>query len=328
MRVAVFSSKNFERECFDAANADHMHLLTYFDAHLRAETARLAHGYPAVCVFVSDQVDAPTLAILKEGGTQVIVLRSAGYNHVDLPAAKKLGLKVLRVPSYSPHAIAEHTLCLILALNRKIYKAYNRVRDGNFSLDGLMGFDLYGKTAGVVGTGKIGALVAKLLQAFGCKVLAADPFPNPELSKMSIEYVPLPNLLVDSDIVSLHCPLTTETKHLINHKTIALMKKGVMLINTGRGALIQTEDLIEGLKTKKIGFVGLDVYEEENELFFEDLSSSIITDDVFSRLLTFPNVLITGHQAFFTKEALHNIVDTTLQNIGAFEAGKELVNQI
>ena len=302
--------------------------VTYFETHLTAETAELGQGFEVVSVFVSDHVNAKTLKTLHAGGTKVLVLRSAGFNHVDIAAAKELGIKVLRVPSYSPNAIAEHTLALILTLNRKTHKAYNRVREGNFSLEGLMGFDLVGKTAGIIGTGKIGALVCKILQGFGCQVLAYDPFVNKACENSGVKYVALDEIFKQSDIVSLHCPLTSTTQHVVNSKRLEFAKKGMMLINTGRGALVDTRAVIDSLKSGKLGYLGLDVYEEEADLFFDDLSNKVITDDVFSRLLTFPNVLITGHQAFFTNEAVNNIIHTTLKNIEAYKNSKELVNEV
>jgi D-lactate dehydrogenase len=252
----------------------------------------------------------------------------AGFNHVDLEAARDLDLTLLRVPAYSPYAVAEHAVAMILSLNRKIYRAYNRVREGNFALDGLLGFDLHGKTVGIVGTGKIGTLTAKILHGFGCRLLGYDVFPSPDCQALGLQYVALPELFAASDIVSLHCPLLPETYHLINAGAIEQMKPGIMLINTSRGQLIDTKAVIKGLKSGKIGYLGLDVYEQETDLFFEDLSDRVIQDDVFQRLLTFPNVLITGHQAFFTQEALQNIAETTIGNITDFEQGRTCPNQI
>lgn len=321
MNVAVFSTKPFDQRLLDASNKKYRHNLTYFQTRLRPETASLANGFSTVAAFVSDVLNEPVLTELAEGGTRLVALRSAGFNNVDLKAAARLGITVVRVPAYSPHAVAEHTIGLILTLNRKIHRAYNRVREGNFSLDGLLGFDLSGKTAGVIGTGKIGSIVARILACIGCRVLAHDPYPNKELKAAGVDYVSLPDLLRQADLITLHCPLTPETHHLIDGSAIDAMKKGVMLINTSRGGLIDTGALITGLKSGKLGYVGLDVYEEEEALFFEDLSQKVIQDDVFMRLLTFPNVLITGHQAFFTREAVENIAETTLKNISAFEAG-------
>ncbi|MEX2381494.1 MAG: 2-hydroxyacid dehydrogenase [Opitutales bacterium] len=321
MNIAVFSSKPHDRIFLDAANGDHQHTLTYFEARLSNATASLAQGYPVVSAFVNDVLDEEVLSELAKNGTRLIALRSAGFNNVELKAAERLGLTVVRVPAYSPHAVAEHTIALMLGLNRRIHRAYNRVREGNFSLDGLLGFDFYGKTAGVVGTGKIGAIVARLLAGFGCRVLAYDLQPSSELEEAGITFVTPAELLERSHILSLHCPLTPETHHLINGRAIQSMKDGVMLINTSRGGLVDTAAVIHGLKSGKIGYVGLDVYEEEGDLFFEDLSQKVIQDDVFMRLLTFPNVLITGHQAFFTREAVQKIAETTIANITAFEDG-------
>jgi D-lactate dehydrogenase len=316
MRIALFSTRPYERAPVEERNRAHGFALTFFEHRLNAETAGLAAGHACVCAFVNDDLGAPVLARLSAGGTRLIALRSAGYNHVDLKAAAKLGLTVVRVPAYSPYAVAEHAVALILTLNRKTHRAYNRVREGNFSLDGLLGFDLHGKTVGVVGTGKIGLVFAGIMRGFGCRVLACDPYPSGPL-----EYVPLNHLLAESHIVSLHCPLTPETRHLIHHDAIALMKPGVMLINTSRGALVDAQAAIAGLKSGRLGALGLDVYEEEADLFFEDLSNEVLQDDIFARLLTFPNVVITGHQAFFTREALDNIIGTTLDNVSAFAAG-------
>ncbi|MES2571525.1 MAG: 2-hydroxyacid dehydrogenase, partial [Verrucomicrobiota bacterium] len=268
------------------------------------------------------------VAALAASGVRLIALRCAGFNNVDLAAAKKHGLTVVRVPAYSPYAVAEHAVALILALNRKIYRAYNRVREGNFSLDGLLGFDLHGRTVGLIGTGKIGAVFARIMSGFGCRLLAFDPFENKECLELGVRYEPFETLLAQSDIISLHCPLTPQNHHLINGAAMERMKNGVMLINTSRGALIDTADVIEALKNGRVGALGLDVYEEENELFFEDLSGHVLQDDVFTRLLTFPNVLITGHQAFFTQEALEGIATTTIGNITAFEKGDECKNRV
>jgi len=328
VKVAVFSTHPFELPFLEGANRKQGYDLQLFEVKLGVATTRLAEGFPIVSAFVNDSMDRPTLEQLAKGGTRCLALRSAGFNHVDLEAAAKLGITVLRVPAYSPHAVAEHTLALILALNRRIYKAYNRVREGNFSLEGLMGFDLAGTTAGVIGTGKIGAVVAKLLRAFGCRTLAYDLVPNSECQSAGVEYVGLEQLLNASDLISLHCPLTKDTRHLINEKSLGMMKKGVMLINTSRGALVDTVSVIGSLKSGHLGYLGLDVYEEEGDIFFEDRSDRIVTDDVFSRLLTFPNVLITGHQGFFTSNALTKISETTLENIDAFAKGRKLENQV
>ncbi|MDZ7802177.1 MAG: 2-hydroxyacid dehydrogenase [Trueperaceae bacterium] len=321
MKVAVFSTKTYDQRHLAHANQHHGHELTFFEPRLHLDTAVLAAGFPVVCAFVNDRLDAEVLQRLAEGGTKLIALRSAGFNHVDLHAAERLGMTIARVPAYSPHAVAEHALALVLALNRKIYRAYNRVREGNFALEGLIGFDMHGKTVGVVGTGKIGATFARIVHGMGCQVLALDPYPNPDLDAIA-EYVSQDDLFARADVVSLHCPLTPETHHLIDAAAIRQMKRGVTLINTSRGQLVDTRAVIDGLKRGRIGRLGLDVYEEEGDLFFEDLSNQVIRDDVFSRLLTFPNVLITGHQGFFTEEALHAIADTTLANVSAFASGE------
>jgi len=328
MEVALFSAKPFEKTVFDRENSSHGHTLRYFETHLGASTAPLARGSAAVCAFVSDRLDAATLEILAAGGCRLVALRSAGFNHVDLVAAKRLNLPVVRVPAYSPYAIAEHTVGLMLSLNRKIHKAYNRVREGNFSLDGLVGFDFHGRCVGVVGTGLIGSLVARILLGFGCRVVAFDLSPRSDLVALGVNYVSLEELLKQADIVTLHCPLTPATRHLINPDRLALMRAGAMLINTGRGGLVDTPAVIEALKQGHLGYLGLDVYEEEEALFFEDLSSRVMTDDVFARLLTFPNVLITGHQAFLTQEALEGIARTTLNNISDFAHDQPLKNQV
>lgn len=321
MDVAVFSAKPYDREFLDAANAarSDKHELSYFEVRLNERSAVLAAGHGAVCAFVNDQLGRATLAALAAQGVKLVALRSAGFNHVDLVAAQDLQLTIARVPSYSPDAVAEHTAALILCLNRKIHKAYARVREGNFSLDGLLGFDLCDRTVGIIGTGKIGLGVAKIMRGFGCRVLAFDPQPDPKLGAIGGEYVTLEDLLAQSDVVSLHCPLTPQTSHLIDGPAIERMRDGVMLINTSRGAVVDAKALIAGLKAGKIGSVGLDVYEEEGDLFFENLSDQMIQDDVFARLLTFPNVLITGHQAFFTREAMTAIAETTICNISNFE---------
>ncbi|MBZ0300876.1 MAG: 2-hydroxyacid dehydrogenase [Anaerolineae bacterium] len=328
MKVALFSAKSYERSFFSAANAPFGHEITYLEPRLTPETAPLAEHFPAVCIFVNDQVDADLMAQLAQGGTQLLALRSAGFNHVDLNAAEDLGLTVVRVPAYSPFAVAEHAVALILTLNRKTHRAYARVREGNFDLEGLLGFDIHGLTMGVVGTGKIGIEVARIMHGFGCQLLGYDPYPNPEAEKLGLHYVELDTLLAQSDIISLHSPLTPETYHLINADAINRLKPGAMLINTSRGALVDAAAAIEGLKSGQIGYLGLDVYEEEADLFFEDLSDRIIQDDIFARLLTFPNVVITGHQAFFTRNALRAIAETTLANIRDFEQTGQCANAI
>ncbi len=326
MKVAVFDIHAFERHLFEEINPAFGHSPTYFQLRLSDETAKLAKGFPVVCAFANDRLDAKVLEQLKEGGTQLIALRAAGFNNVDIKTAASLNIKVVRVPAYSPHAVAEHAVALILTINRKIVRAAIRVRDLNFSLDGLVGFDLFGKTVGVIGTGRIGSVFASIMQGFGCRILAYDPVVNKELS--FVEYVTLDKLLEQSDVISLHVPLTPETRHMIDASAFEKMKKSALLINTGRGALIQTKDLIDALKGGKIGGAGLDVYEEEENIFFHDLSGQVLQDDQLARLLTFPNVLITAHQAFLTKEALTNIVTTTLQNISDFEAHRPLVNEV
>ncbi len=327
MRVAVFSSKPYDRESLERANRG-VHELTYFEPHLDRKTLPLAAGFGAVCAFVNDTLDASVLEGLAAGGVRLIALRSAGFNHVDLAAAEKLGLPVVRVPAYSPHAVAEHAVAMILALNRRIHRAFNRVREGNFALEGLLGFDLYGRTVGVIGTGKIGAVFAQIMKGFQCRVIAHDVAVNAELAALGVEYVKLSELFASSDIISLHCPLTPMTRHLIDDAAIARMKPGVMLINTSRGALVDTRAVIAGLKCGAIGYLGLDVYEEEADLFFEDLSGQVLQDDIFARLTTFPNVLVTAHQAFFTENALANIAETTIANISRFESGGEAPNRV
>ncbi|TGD60369.1 2-hydroxyacid dehydrogenase [Tabrizicola sp. WMC-M-20] len=325
MRVDVFSAKPHDRSFLSLAANGQALELTFHEARLNRDTARLAASAEVVCAFVNDDLSAEVVIELAALGVRMIALRSAGFNHVDLIAARAAGLSVARVPAYSPHAVAEHTVALILALNRKTHRAYNRVREGNFALDGLMGFDMHGKVAGIVGTGLIGTVLARILRGFGCEVLASDPQPSAECEVLGVTYVPMEELLSRSDIITLQCPLTPATHHLINDTAITAMKPGAMLINTSRGAVIDTRAVTRGLKSGQIGALGLDVYEEEGDLFFEDLSDSFIPDDVFARLLTFPNVLITGHQGFFTREALEAIAETTIANIAAFrESGLPL----
>jgi D-lactate dehydrogenase len=328
MKTIVFSTKPYDREFLGAANASHGHELTYVAARLTPETVALAKGFPAVCVFVQDNLNEQVVRALTEAGTRFVALRGAGFNTVDLNAAAELNLKVVRVPAYSPYAVAEYTVGLMLTLNRQVHRAYNRVREGNFALDGLLGFDMHGRTAGIVGTGKIGAIVAGILKGFGCRLLGHDRFQNPDCLKMGLAYVPLDELLAQSDIVTLHCPLTPETHHLIDEEAVARMKHGAMLINTSRGGVVETSALIAGLKSGQIGALGLDVYEEEAELFFEDLSNRVLQDDVLARLLTFPNVIVTGHQAFFTRDALEAIARTTLNNISQVERGEACPNAV
>lgn len=319
MHIAVFSTKPYDRHFLDAANqeAGAPHQLTYLEPRLSRETAVLARGAEAVCVFVNDAAGEAVLEALHAQGVRMLALRCAGFNNVDLAAAKRLALPVGRVPAYSPEAVAEHTVAMIMSLNRNIHRAHARVREGNFALDGLLGFDMKGRTVGIVGTGRIGAAFARIMRGFGCRILAHDPMPDAELG---LDYVPLDQLLAEADIVSLHCPLNPATHHLIDEAAIARMKRGVMLINTSRGAIVDTRAAIRGLKSGAIGHLGLDVYEEEADLFFEDLSGQVLQDDIFARLLTFPNVLITAHQAFFTEDALMAIARTTLDNITCFES--------
>ena len=328
MRIAVYSTKPYDRRFLDAANARGTHQLAYLEPRLSADTVAAAAGAPAVCIFVNDEASAAVLEALEARGLRLVALRCAGFNNVDLAAAQRLGITVCRVPEYSPHAVAEHTLALILALNRKTHRAYARVREGNFALEGLLGFDIHGKTVGVVGTGKIGATFLRVISGLGCTLLAHDPQPNPECLAMGVRYVTVAELLAASDIISLHCPLTPATRHLIDGAAVRRLKRGAMLINTSRGAVVDTLALIEGLKTGAIGSLGLDVYEEEADLFFENLSDQVLHDDVFARLLTFPNVLITAHQAFFTAEALATIAQTTLANVSAFEATGKALHEI
>jgi D-lactate dehydrogenase len=328
MNVLFFSSKTYDQLFFSQANSDHDFNLKHLEVQLNSSTAVLAKGYDVACVFVNDVVDREVLQNLASHGVRLIALRCAGYNNVDLKAAKEFGIPVVRVPAYSPYSVAEHTLALILTLNRKTHRAFNRVREGNFALNGLMGFDLNGKTVGLIGLGKIGLVTAKILKGFSCKVLGYDVKKTKEMDDLGITFTDLEHLYRASDIISLHCPLTPETFHLINSDSIAKMKKGVMLINTSRGALVDTRAVIEALKQEHISHLGVDVYEEEADLFFEDLSDRVIQDDVFMRLLSFNNVLITGHQAFFTSNALQSISEITLQNIADFGNQQPLINEV
>lgn len=318
MKVAVFSSKPYDEEYLNRAN-NGKHELVFHDVHLNLKTLILARGFDAISCFVNDNVDADLMSRLVEMGIKIIALRCAGFNQIDVEAAKKYGIVVARVPEYSPHAIAEHALGLILMLTRNLHRAYNRVRENNFSLDGLIGFDLAEKTVGVIGTGRIGQVFASIMQGIGCKVIAYDPSPSNTLAKIGIDYMSIEDVWAKSDIISLHCPLSSQTKHMIDAKAIAFMKDGVMLINTSRGGLIETVAVIAALKNGKIGYLGLDVYEEESNLFFENGSNDLLQDDVFARLLTFPNVVITGHQAYFTREALTAISNITINNLTYFE---------
>ena len=320
--TAVFDTKPYDREPLVLAADGHPVAWHFLEFRLTRETAPLAADAKAVCVFVNDQLDRPCLEALAAQGVKLVALRCTGFNNVDVAAAKALGLAVTRVPVYSPYAVAEHAVALLLTLNRKIHRAYNRVRELNFSLHGLVGFDLHGKTAGIVGTGKIGRIVAQILRGFGMKVLAYDPFPNREwATAQGVEYVDASSLAGFSDVISLHVPLLPETRHIIRQETIDLMKPGAIVINVSRGALIDTTALIEALKRGKLGGVALDVYEEEEGIFFEDLSGQVLQDDELARLLTFPNVLITSHQAFLTREALADIARTTVANLTALAAG-------
>ena len=322
MRTILFSSQNYDRESFLGAQLPAGIELQFQAARLSLDTAALAERHEVVCAFINDDLSAPVLEQLAAGGPRLIALRSAGYNHVDLSAAQRLGLDVVRVPAYSPHAVAEHAVALILALNRRLHRAYNRTREGDFTLHGLTGFDLVGKTVGIVGTGQIGATFARIMAGFGCQLLAYDPFPNPAVEALGARYLDLPELLAQSQIISLHCPLTEDSRYLINQQSLAHMQPGAMLINTGRGGLVDTPALIEALKSGQLGYLGLDVYEEEAQLFFEDRSDLPLQDDVLARLLTFPNVIVTAHQAFLTREALAAIAETTLHNIASWAAGQ------
>lgn len=328
MRVAMFSAKNFERKLLGELNASHRHELVYFDASLGPDTASLAKGFPAVSIFVNDRADGGALKQLATGGTKLLATRSTGFNHIDLGAAKELGIKVVRVTDYSPNSVAEFAVGLLLALNRKIPRASNRTRDGNFDLDGLMGFDLVGRTVAVIGTGKIGIIFARIMAGFGCKVLGFDVHHSPAFEKIGGRYATADELEAEADIISLHCPLTPQTYHIVNASRLARMKKGALLINTSRGGLVDTEAAIEALKSGQLGGIAIDVYEQEASLFFKDLSSTVIPDDVIQRLVSFPNVILTGHQAFFTREAVTQILDTTLASISDFAAGRPLANEI
>ncbi len=328
VKIAVFNTKPYDQEYFDRyANRKELEF-TYFDSPLNRDTVNLATGFEVICVFVNDTADRETIIQLAKLGVKLIALRCAGYNNVDLDAAGENGIKVVRVPAYSPEAVAEHALALILTLNRKTHKAYNRVREGNFSLNKLMGFNLHGKTVGVIGTGKIGATFCRIIKGMGCEVLAYDLYPSQEVEALGVSYRSLKEVFELSDIISLHCPLNPETWHMINGDSLARMKDGIMIINTSRGGLINTQDILKGLADKKIGFLGIDVYEQEENLFFKDMSEMIIEDDLILRLNSYPNVLITSHQAYFTREAMEEITQTTIDNIRAYRDGKELVNAL
>jgi D-lactate dehydrogenase len=328
VRIAVFSTRPYDRRFLEAESEHHDHDLTFLEARLDSTTVKLADGHDAVCAFVNDDLSAPVIEALAERGVTLISMRCAGFNNVDLEAARSHHVTVARVPAYSPYAVAEHTVALMLAVERRLHRAYNRVREGNFALEGLLGFDLRNKRIGIIGTGRIGQIVARIMRGFGCSLRAYDPFPNDEVRDYGVRYVDLDTMFAECDVITLHCPLTPETHHLIDEAAINKMKPGVMIVNTSRGALIDTRAAIEGLKDGRIGNLALDVYEEEGDLFFEDLSDRVIQDDVFSRLLTFPNVFITAHQAFFTEEALTNIAQTTLGNASAFARGERSGNEL
>ncbi|MCD7898799.1 MAG: 2-hydroxyacid dehydrogenase [Bacteroides sp.] len=327
--IAFFGSQPYDEASFNNKNRLFGFNFKFFKGHLNINNVLLTRDVDAVCIFVNDTANEEVIRAMAENGVKILALRCAGYNNVDINAAAQYGIPVVRVPAYSPYAVAEHTVALMLSLNRKIPRAVNRTRDGNFSLNGLLGFDMHGKTAGIIGTGKIAKILIQILRGFGMNILAYDVYPDYNFARENqVVYTTLDELYCASDIISLHCPLTEETKYLINDYSISKMKNGVMLINTGRGQLIHTAALIEGLKSKKIGSAGLDVYEEEGDYFYEDKSDRIIDDDVLARLLSFNNVIVTSHQAFFTKEALDNIAETTLQNIKDFQIGKVLVNEV
>jgi D-lactate dehydrogenase len=328
MKIAFFSTQPYDKIYFETNNNDVSTELFYFQVALNSQTVNLANGFDGICIFVNDKADVTVIEALKTIGIKFIVLRCAGFNNVDLQAAKNNNIKVYRVPAYSPEAVAEHAVALILTLNRKTHKAYNRVREGNFSLEKLTGFNLFGKTIGVIGTGKIGIAFCKIMLGFGCKVIAYDIQQSDYLKTLGVQYCNLEVLLANADIVSLHCPLTIQTKHLINKDSINKMKQNVMLINTSRGALLHTKDTIDALKKGHIAYLGIDVYEQEQDLFFKDLSEQLILDDDISRLLTFPNVLVTAHQAFLTEEALTQIAQVTLKNIKDYSVGNESPNEV
>ncbi len=329
MKIFFFDTHAFEKDFFCQSPLAPNHEITFFEGRLTEKSAPLAKGFPCVCPFVNDDLSAPVLKELHQNGTRLIALRSAGFNHVDLHCANELGLRVVRVPEYSPYSVAEHALGLLQCLNRKLHRAYNRVREGNFSLDGLMGFDLHGKTVGVIGTGRIGSAFIKICKGFGCEVIAYDKYPDENLSQeLGFPYVSLEELYKKSKIISLHIPLCEDTHHLIEEKAIALMQEGVFLINTSRGGLVETKALIQGLKSGKIGAAGLDVYEAESDYFFRDHSSETLRDDTLARLMTFPNVILTSHQGFLTEEALRRIAETTFSNVSAYERGEILSNEV
>lgn len=326
MKIAVFSTQHYDQEYLNQFNTGHE--ITYLKVPLNEQTAALTKGFDAVCIFVNDLANEAVLKVLAENGIKLIVLRCAGFNNVDIKMADVLGIPVVRVPAYSPEAVAEHAMALILTLNRKTHKAYNRIREGNFSLEKLMGFNLHSRKVAVIGTGAIGKAFCRILKGFGCEIAAYDTYPDVALQESGVVYGTLEETLADADIVSLHCPLTETTHHLINENSLRLFKQGAMLINTSRGGLVHTADVIEALKTGQLGYLGLDVYEQEGNLFFRDFSEDIIQDDLIARLISFPNVLITSHQGFFTKEAMEQIAVTSFLNIDAFVKGKELVNRV
>ncbi|GIU43408.1 lactate dehydrogenase [Shewanella sairae] len=328
MKIGFFSAKHYDMQHFDRTNSAFGASIEYFDYRLCMQSVKLAEGFEVICAFVNDSLCEEVLVELAKGGTKVIAMRCAGFNNVDLAAAERLGMKVVNVPAYSPESVAEHTVALMLTLNRKIHKAYQRTRDANFSLEGLVGFNMHGRTVGVIGTGKIGLATIKVLQGFGCKVVAHDPYPNQAVLDLGIEYLPLEQLYPICDVISLHCPLTQENHHLLSENSFAQMKPGVMVINTSRGGLLNALDAMEALKTGQLGSLGLDVYENEKELFFEDKSSEIIQDDVFRRLSACHNVIFTGHQAFLTEEALGAIAHTTLSNVQQLLAGEHCPNEL
>ncbi len=329
MRLSFFDTHGFERRIFEKVNESFNHSIDFLEHRLNSSTLKLAEGSKALCCFVNDHLSADNLELLKKQGTEIILLRSAGFNHVTMDAAKRLKIRVTRVPEYSPYSVAEYAVALILCLNRKLHRAFNRVREGNFALEGLVGFDLYRKTVGIVGTGRIGSVFARIMRGFGCEILLFDKMENPSFAQeIGAHYVPMDTLIERSDIISLHCPLTPQSKYLLNEAAFARMKDGAMIINTGRGALIESRALVTALKTGKVGFAGLDVYEEEEGVFFEDHSAEILQDDTLARLMTFPNVLLTSHQAFLTHEALESIARTTLSSLTEFELGNSLVNEI
>ena len=326
MKIAIYSTKSYDRKYIELINAKYNFDLEFFDFMLNESTARLAEHCEVVCIFVNDDGNRKVLEKLAALGVKIVALRCAGFNNVDLKAAQELGIKVVRVPAYSPEAVAEHTVGLMITLNRRIHRAYQRTREANFSLEGLIGFNMHGRTVGVIGTGKIGVAVMRILKGFGMHILAYDPFKNPAVEELGAEYVELDELYARSHVITLHCPATQENYHLLNREAFAKMKDGVMIINTSRGSLIDTPAAIDALKQRKIGALGMDVYENERDLFFEDKSNEVILDDVFRRLSSCHNVLLTGHQAFLTEEALTSIADVTLSNVYKLKSGKECEN--